>query len=195
MVVPEGHDENHSLIEGLAHDVEAAKALEGVVVAEGGLLGIAELVGDRVVVGQAGDVRPRVGDDPAVLDVEAANLGECARGLVVAREELGDDGELLRRIDGLADAEERLVAHAPRVEIAAVLVADTTVTVVAVTALSAGAAGLTLHGADVGRHSSALRVGLPDIHLVTTGAVLARARVRVVLGRLPVEDIGLVEEG
>ena len=47
---------------------------------------------------------------------------------------LSDDGDLLGGVDRLAAPEEVLVAHAVRVEVASVLVAETAVAVVTVTA-------------------------------------------------------------
>ena len=168
---------------------------EDVGVTERGLLLGAVFIGDGVDGVDAWDVDYAVLDDLAVLDVDAANFREVAVGGSVGRDELSDNGELPAGVDGLAFTEEGLVTHTEGVEVASVFVADTTVTIVAVTTLSAGASGLTVGAANVRGVCGSVGVGLPDIHLVTTGAVLARARVRVVLGRLPVEDIGLVEEG
>ena len=191
VVVPEGHDEDHTGVEGIAHLRETTEVLERVRVAERGLLRVAERVGDGVVLAHARDVRLRVRDHLPVLHVQPPDLGERARRAVVRRVELRDDGELGRRVDGLAEPQERLVAHPPRVEVAAVLVADAAVAVVTVAAGGARAARLALDVADVRRHGLAVRVRLPDIHLVTAGAVLARARIHVVAGRRPVEDVGL----
>ena len=191
MVVPDGHDEGHAVLEGVAHLGKTAEGLEGVGVAEGTLLRVAERVGDGVERAHAGDVRLRVGDDPAVLDVETADLGERARGLVVVRQELRHDRELLAGVDGEAGAEEGLVAHAPRVEVAAILVADTVVPLVTITALGARATGLALDAADVGRERSTVLVRLPDIHLVTAGTKLAGARVRVAGRACPTLNVGL----
>ena len=43
----------------------------------------------------------------------------------------------------------------------------------------------------MGRVRLALAVGLPDVHLGAAGAEVAGARVRVVVRRLPVPDVGL----
>ena len=55
--------------------------------------------------------------------------------------------------------------------------------------------GARLDVADVGGDSGTVHVGLPDIHLVTAGTVLARARVGVGRGRRPAEDVSLIVEG
>ena len=150
VVVPDGHDEDHTRVERLAHGRETAELLKRVGVAERGLLRGAEVGGDRVECVDAGDVGLRVGDHLAILDVETADLAELAGRGVVRREELRDDGDLGRGVDGLAGAVELLVAHAERVEVTAVLVAERVVAVVAaVSAVVASAGGLLGHGADV----------------------------------------------
>ena len=191
MVVPDGHDKDHTLIERLAHGRETAKFLERVGVAECGLLHVAEVVGNGVERVHARDGRLRVGDDLAVLDVEATNLGERAGGGVVRAHELGDDSELGGSVDRQARPEEGMVAHAPRVEVAPILVTDAIVTVVAFTTIGALAASLALDVADVGGHSRTVGVGFPDVHLVTAGPILTGTRVGIIRGAGPVEDVCL----
>ena len=60
-----------------------------------------------------------------------------------------------------------------------------------VSAVLALALGLTGHRAGVGREGLALAVGLPDVHLRAAGAEVAGAGVGVVVGWLPVPDVGL----
>ena len=75
MVVPEGHDEDVAAGERSAHLREAAFGKEARVVAEGGFLVGAVLLGDGVVLGlHGGDLGHGVGDHFAVLHVEAADL-------------------------------------------------------------------------------------------------------------------------
>lgn len=69
-VVPERHDEDRTGLESVAHCRKSAEGLEGVRVAELGLLGVAEVVRDRVRVRTAGKVGgDRVLDHDAILDV------------------------------------------------------------------------------------------------------------------------------
>lgn len=173
MVVPERENENHAALEGAAHGGEATLALEAVRVAERSLLGIAVSVRDRVVRGESGDVGLRVLDDDAILDVDAADLDEVSRRRVVGGDELGDDGDLLVGVDGEARAEEALGALAERVEVASILVANSVVAFVTVTALSARAAILAVDGTYVRGHSSGIRVGLPDIHFIAASTITA----------------------
>ena len=84
---------------------------------------------------------------------------------ILKRDLLCDDSDLLRGVDRLATPEEVLVTHAVRVEVTSVLVADSSVAVVAIATVSPRAAVETLIAADVRSVSSSLRVGFPDIHL------------------------------
>lgn len=77
MVVPDGHDEHHALGQGVAHLAEPTALVEDVLVAKRRLLLVAIILGDRVA-GNTRDGRLRVGDDLAVLDVEALDVGELA---------------------------------------------------------------------------------------------------------------------
>lgn len=89
MVVPDGHDQDHAVGEGITHLGQAALGGERVGVAESGLLGSAPSVGDRVSVSEAGDVGLGVLVDDTVLDVDAADLREFASGGTV----VGDESE------------------------------------------------------------------------------------------------------
>ena len=135
VVVPNGESEDHSVLEGITHGLEATESLEVVVVAEDGLLLRAELIGDGVARVDAGDVDLGVLEDLAILDVETTDLSESAGGGVVGGEELSNDGELLLGVNGSTRAKEGLVTHTPGVEVTTILVTNTTVTVVTITTL------------------------------------------------------------
>lgn len=51
VVVPNAHNQNHAVVEGPAHSLEAALGSEVVSITEGGFSIDAELVGDRIVGG------------------------------------------------------------------------------------------------------------------------------------------------
>jgi hypothetical protein len=191
MVIPDGHDQDHTLGQSLIHRGEASLVGEVVVVTESGLLGSAEVNGDRVVGSHAGNVGLGVGDNLAILDVETADLTKSTAGSTVGSDELSDDGDLLGGVDGQAGTEEGGITHAVGVEIASILVADTTIALIAITALGAGATVLTLDTAAVGCIGGSVLVGFPDIHLVTARAILALAGVGVVGGSRPSVDVGL----
>lgn len=195
MVIPDAESEHHSSVEGITHSLQATLGSKVVPVAEGGLLLGAEVVADGVGGGDSGDVGRRVLDDLAVLDIETADLSERAIGGSVSGDELGDDGELGAGIDGHPLAEERLVAHTVRVEIATVLVADAVVPVIGiVTALGARATSLSLGRANVRGVGSGVEVAFPDIHFTATCAVLARPGVDIVGRWFPADGVRLEGE-
>ena len=191
MVVPDGHDENDTLGEALSNALEATERLVLVVVTEGGLALIAERIGDRVTGADAVDVDLGVLDDFAVLLVDTADLDELTGVGVALGDELGDNSELGAGVDKLAGAVEGGVAKTVRVEVAAVFVADTIVTFVAITTISTLAADLAVDGARMGSVCGGDGVGLPDIHLLAAGTVPAGAGVGVGRGLVPVEQVGL----
>ena len=116
---------------------------------------------------------------------------ESASISAIGSDELSDNGELAVRVDGHARPKEGAVTHTPGVEIASVLVANTTVTVVTITAVGAGATTLLGNRAGMGGIGSRVFVGLPDIHLGTASSVLALSSVGIVAGWGPSFDIAL----
>ena len=74
----------------------------------------------------------------AVLDPEAADLDEVTLSRVVRGEKLGDNGDFLARVDSLARSEETLVAHPPRVEVAATLITNGRITLCTCAAILPG---------------------------------------------------------
>lgn len=186
VVVPERHDEDVAAGERSTHAVEAAEGGEGVVVAEGGLLVLAEAVGDGAA-GGAGDLGLAVLVHLAVLDVEALDLAE--RG--AAADELGDDGHLRLGVELGSRTVEVLDAHAVAVEVTAVLVANAVVAVIAVTAVGASACYDARALAGVRGVGGGDGVGLPDIHLGAACTCVTLAGVGVVLRAVPALDVGL----
>lgn len=189
MVVPDGENEHHGLGKRLAHLGETTLLLEDVGVSKGRLL-LAAVVGGDGVAGDAGDLGLGVGDDLAVLDVEALDLGQVSGGVL---EELGDDGDLLGRVNGHARAVEGGVALAIAVEVASIGVAGAGVAVSGkgATAVIPSAHGLARGCARVGSVSRADLVGLPDVHLGAARAVRAHTGVGIIAGWGPAFDIGL----
>ena len=180
VIVPERHDEDHTILKGLAHSLQAALLGEVIRVTEDGLLVLAEGVGDRVAA-DASNVGYRLVPDFASLDVLATDLDKIAASGVIRGDELSHNGERLGGVDGLARAVERLVAHPEGVEVATIPVAVTlvAVTVARATSFVRSASGVA-RSAGVGGHSVGDLVGLPDIHFIAAGAGLAKARVCVV---------------
>ena len=116
--------EDHAALEGLAHRLEAALLLKGVVVGKGSAAGVAQLVGDGVE-GLAANLSIGEGDGLAVLHEDALDLLEVAVVGAVGGDELSHDGHRLGRVDSevAARAEEVGVPEAVRIEVAAVLIA------------------------------------------------------------------------
>lgn len=191
VVVPDGHDENHSALESVTHGSKTTAVIEGVGVTESGLLGGAEVFGNRVNRGDTIDSSDRVLDDFAVLDVEAADLNKVASGGVVGGDELGNDGERRVGVDGEAGAVEAGVAQAVGVEVAAILVADTVVALIAISTLGTCARRLSGDSASVRGVCRGDRVGLPNIHLRAAAAHGTGSGVDIVVGRHPAIGVGL----
>jgi hypothetical protein len=156
VVIPDGHYKNHTSLECVTHSLKTATRFERVGVTESSLLSIAEVVRDRVECLHSRDVRVRVLDDLAVLDVQATDLDEVTVGRVVGRQELSDNSDLLSGVDSQAGPEERLITHAPRVEVATVCVTETVVAVGTSATVCARAASLTVDSAVVRGNSGSL---------------------------------------
>lgn len=192
MVIPQAHDQNHSLVQALAHGSQTTFLSEDVLIAEGFLLGCAEVRGDRVS-GDTTDIRGRVGDNLSVLHVDALDLAEGAGVSAVAGDELSDHGHLGLGVDGLAGAVEALVAHAEGVEVTSIGIAGSCVASGGVSSATLVALAHSLFGAlaRVRRVGTGNAVGFPDIHLRAARSVTANTSVLVVLRRLPVVHVGL----
>lgn len=160
VVIPYRHDEGHTARHGLAHGWESAMSLEGVVISKCSLLGIAERGSDRVT-SDTGDCGLRVGDDPAVLDVESLDFGERVA------DELSDNCELGGGVDGQTLSVERLVSHTVGVEITSIRIASASVSGAGVGSTAAVAIAHSLRGriTRVRGYCRSYRVGFPDIHL------------------------------
>jgi hypothetical protein len=83
VVVPDTENESHASIEILAKAGKTTLLGERVGVTSGGLLLLAELVGDLVGLCDAGDVGVGLLDDLAVLNIDAADGAEGAGSSVV----------------------------------------------------------------------------------------------------------------
>lgn len=83
VVIPNTEDKSHTSIEILTKASKAALLRERIGVTSGSLLLLAELVGDLVGLGDAGNIGVGLLDDLAVLDVNAADGAESTGGSVV----------------------------------------------------------------------------------------------------------------
>lgn len=124
-IIPKRHNQNHTLLERLTHLRQTTLASEIIDITKGNLLRLAVILVNLVARIPLNNAL-RVGDDLAVLDVEALDGLERAVGAFV---ELRHHGELLLRVYRHARAVEVLHALAVRVEVASVWVAGARVAV------------------------------------------------------------------
>jgi hypothetical protein len=121
VVVPKRHDEDHTLLEGCTHALQATLRSEVVGVTEDGLLGSAELIVDRVAA-DASYVGCGLVPYLATLSIFATDLDEITASCAVGANELSDNCKRFGGVDGHARAIEGSVAHPVGVVIATVLV-------------------------------------------------------------------------
>lgn len=154
-------------LERLVELVEATVLFKGIGagVAKGHLLVLAELRCDGIVGGDSGDVGLGILNNLAILDIEATNFVKGARIGAIVGKELSDNGHPLGRVDGEISSVETLPSEAERVVVAATFVKD----LVALVA-SAGPKARRASVARVRCVGGRLRIGLPYVHLVATGA-------------------------
>lgn len=116
MVVPDGHDKEHTAFESSSHVGQDSLLIECIVIAKGSSLCVTEHhgYGDASDVGNQG---LRIGDDLAALDAEWLDLSEWVT------DELSENGELLGGIHGQARAVESGVSHALGAEVASIGIA------------------------------------------------------------------------
>lgn len=168
MFVPETQNKHHAVGHGIPHLRKTTTVGKDVLIAKCLILSSAEIRGDRVARNPV-DVGGSVGDDLAVLNVEPLDFREGSGVCAVVGDELRDDGNFLAGVDHLAGSEEGLVAHAERVEVAAVRITGASVAGLRVraTAVITTAHGLLDRAARVRRESSRDLVGFPDVQLGT----------------------------
>jgi len=175
----------------LGDSSESTLVLEAGGVAKCRLLLVAVGLGDRVD-GRVDswDIDLGVLNDLAVLNVDAADLGEGTAGGTGVGDELSDDGEFLGGVDSQSCTVEGLVTLAEGVEIATIGIADTGVAAGGSASITL-AASLRVDCARMGSVGSGVVVGFPDIHLVATGTVWTSTSVDVVGGCGPAVGVGL----
>jgi len=143
VVVPERHDEDHTVGKVLAHLRHTSEGLEFVHVLGGSFLLLAECVADGVGGGYTSHICVGILNDNSVLNIDSLDLAESTGAGSVVGNKLCNNGEEFGGVDGLSRTVERLVAEAEGVEVAPVLVADTIISVVGiVTAVIASATSL-----------------------------------------------------
>lgn len=180
VISPDGEGQNVSTLERVTHSGVSTVGVEVRVVAEDALLVDTVLVGDGVEVTDTGPGVLGLKDDLAVLDPGTTDLDEFTGCGHIVSDELGDDSDLLGGIDGLSWTVEVLFTLTEGVEVATVLVANTSISVVAITALDGVLASVkTVVLADVWGIGVGDGVGFPDIHLGTAGTSLSETSVGI----------------
>jgi hypothetical protein len=123
MIIPDGHNKNHALLQGCSHVSETSLGLELVSVTKGSLLCIAEGIGERIAF-YSSDGGRRVRDNLAILDIKPLDVSQSSGGCTITGDELGDDSELGTSIDSHSLSVEVERTHAVRVVIASVSIAQ-----------------------------------------------------------------------
>lgn len=193
VVIPDGHDEDHTLGHTGGHGLESTVVFPAVLgLVKDVLGGITEFLVDGVA-SDTFDLGLRVGDDGAVLDVEALDLGESAGVITSVGDELSDNSEGLAGVNDHALTVELLVAHAVGVEVTSIRVTRTSVALLRVgtTTVSSSAHDLAGLVAGVRSEGGSHGVGFPDIHLSTASTVASDTSVGVVVRRGPVLNVAL----
>jgi hypothetical protein len=95
MIVPNGHDEDHTSLEGVTHGFDTTLGGMLIVVTEKSLLSCTVVIGQRVIVGEGIESRLRVLNNITILDEESLNFNEVTSFGVIASNELSNNGELL----------------------------------------------------------------------------------------------------
>jgi hypothetical protein len=191
VVVPQAQDEDHTTVESATESLESTLLFKGVPVSKELLLVIAECVRDGVVGLHSTEVGLGVGDHFAILDPDSADFGQSSVVSSISGDKLGDNSECSAGIHIHSLSKEGLVAHTERVKVATILVANSSISVVAVSTFGSTASVETIDCANVGSVGRGHRVGFPDIHLNAAGSISSSTSVGVVGGGFPVKDVGL----
>jgi len=186
-IVPQTHDEGHSVSKRASHLLHSTSSGESVLLVEEYALGLAEVVSDGVKLFSSNSSL-RVVNEFTVLDVLPLDLNNFTGVCAIFRNELSDDGKGLARVDSevCARAEEVVETVAVRSPIATRFIAVTRGgTLISFTSL------LSIERTRMGGESLRNLVSFPDIHLsaaraVFTAACLVVPAVRV---RLSVDEL------
>mmetsp|Transcript_88364 Transcript_88364/g.245277 ORF Transcript_88364/g.245277 Transcript_88364/m.245277 type:complete len:400 (-) Transcript_88364:306-1505(-) len=191
-IIPERQHKDHSTVQSRAHLAQTSLGGEIIDVTKLLLLLPAQVVCDRVASSWPQNGSIRVFDDLAVLNIEAANLGEIPSVRAIMCQELRDDFDGPRGVnsEAAAMAIEAEVAHTIRIVIAAILVAQSVVTLVLVIVSAGSAIALceTWTATRVRCVRCCHAVCLPDVHLRAATAIVPHRRH---MSGVPVFDVGL----
>ncbi|MCQ0521517.1 hypothetical protein [Klebsiella pneumoniae] len=190
VVVPQRHDQNHTLLHSSTHLSQTTVLREVVGVTESLLLGGTKFGGNGVT-SDTRDVGIWLWDDVRVLDVESLDFGQSTGISTIVGQELGDNSEWLSSVDDLAWTVKGSVTHSVWIEVATVWITGTSVSIVRVstTTVIAGTHSLTWSVTWVWSDGVGNGVGFPNVHFGTARTVVTDASVSVVRRWLPTFDI------
>ena len=192
MVIPETHDEDHTVLHGIAHLFETTLGLVVVLVSEGSLGVLAHLVSDGIVLSTHGvNGSLWMLNNLSILDELSSNLGKVAIGISV---ELSNNGKWTGGVNSLAFTIEVSCAGSEWIEITAILVADSIKSMTG-GVVTAGhwilAFCLSIKVARMRCESRGDLVSLPDIKLGAAATPLSESGIGVSRRWVPVEGVGL----
>lgn len=192
VVIPDGHNEDHTALHGITHLLETSLLLEVLGVAESFLGMIAHLIGDGVeLLAHGVDSRLRMLNDLAVLDIFSSDFREVA---VVVGNELSDNSDWLGAVNVEVGSSSIEVSDTGSewVEVTAILVADAVVSIMLI--ITAGslvrAFVLSFDSAWMSSVSSRDFVALPDVHLGAAVSILADSGIWISWRWLPSIAVG-----
>jgi len=192
MIVPDGHNENHTSVHGFSHLFKTTLNLEVIWIIHNSLEGIAHTIGDGVVLGiKSWNVGFWVLDDFTVLNEDSSDFTKVSGIGTVSSDELGNNLKWLGGINSLAWTIEVFDTSSVWVKIATIFIADTFVSVGTLTAFKSFAGELSINSTRMSSESFSHVVGLPDIHLGAARSVLSSSGIWVGLGWVPANGVSL----
>lgn len=180
MIIPNGHDKDHTVIHGFTHLFETTLNLEIVFVSHDTLERIAHLISDRIVLGiSSWNVRFWVFENFTILNENSSNFFQVTSICSIFSDELSNNGEWLGGINSLSWTIEIFNTSSEWVKIATIFIAYTLVSLVSLSTFSTLASLSSGHGTWMSSISFRDRVGLPDIHFSAAGSILSSSSIWV----------------
>jgi len=190
MVVPDGHNEDHTIIHGFSHLFKTTLLLEIVCISHDIFERIAHIVSDRIVLGiNSLDVRFWVLENFTILNEDSSDFAKVSGVGSIGSDELGNNGHWLGGINSLVWTIEIFDTSSVRVEIATIFIADTFVSIGTLSARKSLAHQLSIDLTWMSSESLSHVVGLPDIHLSAARSEFSSSGIWVGLGWVPANRV------
>jgi len=165
MIIPDGHNKDHTVIHGFSHLFKTTLNLEIVWISHLTFLGVAHIISDRIVWGNIWNLRIWSFEDLAVLNENSSDFFQVSSVGTIGSNELSNNLDWLGSINSFSWTIEIVVTGSIWVEITSIFIADTLVSFISLTALKSLTFLWSSHGTWMSSESLRDRVGLPDIHL------------------------------